>query len=68
MIVSTTQIIAAVFFTLVFAAEDLTENAASFKISKKETIIGIIIRKSPCLGNGEKRNFKIVTKTRFFIY
>ena len=26
---------------------------------KKETIIGIIIRKSPCLGNGEKRNFKI---------
>ena len=26
---------------------------------KLETIIGIIIRKSPCLGNGERRNFKI---------
>ena len=65
MSVSTTQIIAAVFFTLVFAAEDLTENAASFRISKKATIIGIIIRKSPCLGNCEKRKLKIVIKTRF---
>ena len=45
---------------LFFFSSIYTENAASFRISKKlETIIGIIIRKSPCLGNGERRNFKI---------